>query len=213
MKAFLDWRFYFGYGATAEQAEQYELAADLFRKAIAETPEDSPEDAAVTYNYLGYMWLEQGVNTDEAGELIRYALDAFPDNSSYVDSIGWYYFRKGDYRRALAELLRAEQLMANDYDMAFAAALGHGIATEADRDPYEGVDPEVLDHVAQTYAALGEFDNAVAYAERASAQAGATEEMKARLEAYRAQAAGQGAPPAEGAGPGTTPPQGPASAE
>jgi tetratricopeptide (TPR) repeat protein len=45
-------KFYFNYGATAEQAGLYEKAADLLRKSIALDPVNSAEAC----NYLGYMW-------------------------------------------------------------------------------------------------------------------------------------------------------------
>src|SRR6266700_2136147 len=55
-------KFYFNYGATAEQAGLYEKAADLLRKSIAL----DPANAAEAYNYLGYMWADHNMNLDEA---------------------------------------------------------------------------------------------------------------------------------------------------
>src|SRR5256886_1219941 len=51
-------RFYFDYGATAEQAGLYDKAADLFRKSIAV----DPANAADAYNYLTYMWVEHNTH-------------------------------------------------------------------------------------------------------------------------------------------------------
>ena len=47
-------RFYFDYGAAAEQAGLYDKAADFFEKSIA----IDPANAADAYNYLGYMWAD-----------------------------------------------------------------------------------------------------------------------------------------------------------
>ena len=58
--------FYFDYGAAAEQAGQYVKASELFRKSI----ELDPDNAARSYNYLGYMWVERSENLEEAGQLI-----------------------------------------------------------------------------------------------------------------------------------------------
>src|SRR5439155_23687313 len=44
-------RFYFDYGATAEQAGLYEKAADLFRKSIAVDPANAPDP----YNYRSQL--------------------------------------------------------------------------------------------------------------------------------------------------------------
>jgi Tetratricopeptide repeat. len=49
---FVNAKFYFNYGAAAEQAGLYNKAADLLRKSIALDPENSAEAC----NYLGYMW-------------------------------------------------------------------------------------------------------------------------------------------------------------
>ena len=59
-------RFYFDYGATAEQAGLYDKAADLFKKSISV----DPANAADAYNYLAYMWVEHNTHLDEAGQMI-----------------------------------------------------------------------------------------------------------------------------------------------
>jgi len=91
-------KFYFNYGATAEQAGLYEKAADLLRKSIAL----DPANAAEAYNYLGYMWGDHNMYLDEAEDMIKRALQIEPDNGSYLDSLGWVEFRKGRFDQALA---------------------------------------------------------------------------------------------------------------
>ena len=97
--------FYFDYGAAAEQAGQYVKATELFRKSI----ELDPNNAARSYNYLGYMWVERSENLDEAGQFIRRALEMEPTNGAYIDSLGWLYFKQGKFSEALTELLRAAE--------------------------------------------------------------------------------------------------------
>jgi tetratricopeptide (TPR) repeat protein len=99
--------FYFDYGAAAEQAGQYVKATELFRKSI----ELDPGNAARSYNYLGYMWVERSENLDEAGQLIHRALELEPANGAYIDSLGWLYFKQGKFNEALTELLRAAELL------------------------------------------------------------------------------------------------------
>ena len=53
-----------------------------------------PEHAAAL-NYLGYMLAERGERLDESVELIKRALAIDPDNGSYLDSLGWAYFKDG----------------------------------------------------------------------------------------------------------------------
>src|SRR3989454_2013709 len=108
-------RFYFNYGATAEQAGLYEKAADLFRKSIAL----DPANAADAYNYLGYMWADHNLHLDEAEEMIKRALKIEPNNGAYLDSLGWLEFRQGKFDQALTNLLRAAKNMAHDDPVVF----------------------------------------------------------------------------------------------
>jgi tetratricopeptide (TPR) repeat protein len=122
---FVNAKFYFNYGAAAEQAGLYDKAADLLRKSIALDPDNSAE----TFNYLGYMWADHNMNLDEAETMIRRALQAEPNNASYLDSLGWVEFRKGQFDRALNNLLQA--------------------AKTAPRE-----DPVVFEHIGDTYLKL-----------------------------------------------------------
>ena len=108
-------RFYFDYGATAEQAGLYDKAADLFRKSISL----DPASAADAYNYLGYMWAEQNIHLDEAEAMVRRALQIEPNNGAYLDSLGWIEFRNGKFDQALTDLLRAAQNMTHDDAVVF----------------------------------------------------------------------------------------------
>jgi tetratricopeptide (TPR) repeat protein len=58
-------------------------------------------------NALGYMFVEQGIKLDEAQELIERALEIDSLNGYYIDSLGWLFFKKGDYLRAKELLLKA----------------------------------------------------------------------------------------------------------
>jgi tetratricopeptide (TPR) repeat protein len=115
-------RFYFNYGATAEQAGLYEKAADLFRKAIAM----DPANAADACNYLGYMWVEQNQHLDEAEAMIKRAVQSEPNNGAFLDSLGWLEFRQGKFEQALTDLQRAAKNMTHD-------------------------DPVVFEHIGDTY--------------------------------------------------------------
>ena len=108
-------KFYFNYGATAEQAGLYEKAADLLRKSIAL----DPANAAEAYNYLGYMWGDHNMYLDEAEDMIKRALQIEPDNGSFLDSLGWVEFRKGRFDQALADLLRAAKNMEHEDAVVF----------------------------------------------------------------------------------------------
>lgn len=113
----------------------------LMRRIIELDP-----DNANAYNSLGYTYVEQNRNLDEARDLLERALELEPDNPYILDSVGWYLFRIEDYQGALEYLRRSyEQLPAADV----AAHLGETLwllqrRTEAHSILAEGLraDPE-----------------------------------------------------------------------
>ena len=102
-------RVHFYLGAYYEKLGQQETAVRELRKAI-----ELDEDFADAYNYLGYMFAEEGKNLDEAVELIQKAVALDPENGAYIDSLGWAYFKQGRVDEALAELERAVVLEPDD---------------------------------------------------------------------------------------------------
>jgi tetratricopeptide (TPR) repeat protein len=132
--------FYFDFGAASEQAGKIEEAAKHFRRSIAL----DASNAARSYNYLGYMWVDRNENLEEAGQLIRRAVELEPTNGAYLDSLGWLYFRQGKYEDALATLLRAAEHLSEP-------------------------DAVVFDHIADTYLKLGKSSEAVIFWKKALA--------------------------------------------
>jgi tetratricopeptide (TPR) repeat protein len=128
----LNAKFYFNYGATAEQAGLYEKAADLLRKSIALDPANSAEAC----NYLGYMWADHNMNLDEAETMIKRALEMEPNNASYLDSLGWVEFRKGKLDQALNNLLSAAK--TTDHE-----------------------DPVIFEHIGDAYFKLNRISEAL----------------------------------------------------
>jgi tetratricopeptide (TPR) repeat protein len=72
-----------------------------------------PEDANAL-NYLGYTYADLGMNLEEAEELIMRALKLKPDDGYITDSLGWVYYKKGDYEKALITLEKAVTLIPDD---------------------------------------------------------------------------------------------------
>ncbi|MBF0242898.1 MAG: tetratricopeptide repeat protein [Desulfamplus sp.] len=69
---------------------------------------------ASALNYLGYTYAELEINLDEAEELIKKALSIKPDDGYITDSLGWVYYKKGDYDKAIEILEKASQLSSED---------------------------------------------------------------------------------------------------
>ena len=65
-------------------------------------------------NYIGYTYADKGIYLDKALELIERAIRYKPNSGYIIDSLGWVYFRKGQYDKALEELKRAVELSPED---------------------------------------------------------------------------------------------------
>ncbi|MCK4468378.1 MAG: tetratricopeptide repeat protein, partial [Desulfobacterales bacterium] len=65
-------------------------------------------------NYLGYTYADLGENLDEAERLIKEALKYKPDDGYIIDSLGWVYFKKGDFKKAIKYLKKAVDLVPDD---------------------------------------------------------------------------------------------------
>ena len=100
---------YFLRGSSFERQKKYEQAEEMFRKVLANDPQN-----AMTLNYLGYMLADRGVKLEEALTLIKRAVDLDPSNGAYLDSLGWAYFRLGKYDQAEEQLLKASQRIGTD---------------------------------------------------------------------------------------------------
>lgn len=103
------WVLYYVRGISHERGNRWPQAEADFRKAL----ELSPDQPSVL-NYLGYSFLEQKTNLDEALSMIERAVAARPDDGYIVDSLGWALYRLGRYEEAVEPMERAAALMAAD---------------------------------------------------------------------------------------------------
>jgi tetratricopeptide (TPR) repeat protein len=105
----INYVYYYYRGICEERSKQWPKAEADMRKAL----ELKPEDPHVL-NYLGYSWIDQGTNLDEAMKMIKRAVEQRPDDGYIVDSLGWAYYRIGNYEDAVKNLERAVELRAED---------------------------------------------------------------------------------------------------
>jgi tetratricopeptide (TPR) repeat protein len=103
------WSIYYFRGICYERSKQWPRAESDFKQALKLFP-DQPQ----VLNYLGYSWVDQHVNLEEALEMIRKAVTLRPKDGYIVDSLGWAYYRLGRYQEATVELERAVELTPND---------------------------------------------------------------------------------------------------
>lgn len=125
-----NWRLLYMRGVTLSQLDRWTEAEVDLKAALALQPDD-PE----LLNYLGYSWIDRGERLPEALEMVRKAVAANPSSGAMVDSLGWAYYRMGDYKQALARLEEAVGLDAGD--------------------------PEINDHLGDVYWRVGRKDEAM----------------------------------------------------
>jgi tetratricopeptide (TPR) repeat protein len=104
-----NWMLFYFRGICFERSKQWQSAEADFKKALELSP-DQPH----VLNYLGYSWVDQGVNLDEGMRMIRRAVEQRPDDGYIVDSLGWAYYRISDYEEAVKQLERAVELKPED---------------------------------------------------------------------------------------------------
>jgi tetratricopeptide (TPR) repeat protein len=157
-------------GELAERQKHYEPAEQYFREALELDPSN-----AMTLNYLGYMLADKGTRLTEALALIRKAVDQEPMNGAFLDSLGWAYFKLGEYELAEENLRQA-----------------------VERDQ---TDPTVHDHLGELYEKTGRIRLAAAqwelslaeYAKSAAADVdpGDVAKVQRKLESARVKLAKQ----------------------
>ncbi|MDP1632133.1 MAG: tetratricopeptide repeat protein [Caulobacter sp.] len=107
-----DWRLLYMRGVALERSGRWPDAERDLRAALAARPNE-PE----LLNYLGYSWIDRGERLGEAMDMVKRAVAANPDSGAAVDSLGWAYYRMGDYRNAVEQLEAAVLLDPADPDI------------------------------------------------------------------------------------------------
>ena len=115
-----NWTTYYFRGICYERDKQWAKAEADMKKALELYPEQPH-----VLNYLGYSWIDQGVHLDDGMSMIKRSVEQRPDDGYIVDSLGWAYYRLGNYDEAVKNLERAVE--------------------------FKPVDPTINDHLGDVY--------------------------------------------------------------
>ncbi len=132
----------FKLGAVQDKAGLKEEGISTMTKILQIDPDD-----AGALNYIGYTWADQGIRLNEALTMIQKAHDLKPDDGYITDSLGWVYYRMGDYEKSVIYLQEAADL--TDYETIIADHLG-----------------DALQKTGQIEKALETYEKAIANAEK-----------------------------------------------
>ncbi|MGE4280556.1 MAG: tetratricopeptide repeat protein [Magnetospirillum sp.] len=103
------WPLLYSQGICLERTKQWAKAEAAFKKALELKP-DQPD----VLNYLGYTWVDAGINLQEGRAMLEKAASLRPRDGAIVDSLGWALYRLGEYQEAVKVLERAVELKAED---------------------------------------------------------------------------------------------------
>ena len=152
-----NWEVLYARGMTLERLKRWDDAEKDLKTALAYRP-----NHPYLLNYLGYSWADQNINLDEAVKLLLKAVEIVPEDGYVTDSVGWVYYRMGNYNKAIEYLERAVELL-----------------------PY---DPTVNDHLGDAYAqnhrmreARFQWERALNYSEDANLKAAITEKLGGKI--------------------------------
>ena len=130
-------------GSFYEDGQYYEKSIAIFNKGIALSPKDTTllfrlgivqdkigkkdecietmkrvielePDNASALNYLGYTYADMETNLDLAEEMVKKALSLKPEDGFITDSLGWVYYKKGLFSKAVTILEKAVELTEFD---------------------------------------------------------------------------------------------------
>ena len=104
-----NWTLFYFRGICYERAKQWPKAEADFKKALELNP-----DQPLVLNYLGYSWVDQGLNLEEAFKMLHRAVELRPNDGYIVDSLGWAHFKLGQYAEATETLEKAINLKPAD---------------------------------------------------------------------------------------------------
>ncbi len=106
----------FRLGAIQDKADQKDKCIQTMKKIIQIDPEN-----ASALNYLGYTYADMGTNLDQALNLISRAMELKPEDGYITDSMGWVYYQRKDYEKAVQYLEKAARL--SDFETIIASHL------------------------------------------------------------------------------------------
>ena len=118
------WQAWFMQASLYDGLNRWDEAETAIKKAQAINA-TQPE----ILNFLGYGWINRGLHVKEGMDLVRQAINIDPKSGPIIDSLGWGYYKMGDYGNALNYAEQAVQMSPSD--------------------------AEINDHLGDVYKALG----------------------------------------------------------
>ena len=96
-------------GTSYERLKDWDNAEKDLEESLRILP-----DQPYVLNYLGYSWIDRGINIDKALEMIKRANELKKNDGYITDSLGWAFYAKKNYLEAEKFLQRAVEILPLD---------------------------------------------------------------------------------------------------
>ena len=149
--------FYIFQGLVYDRMGDFENAVSTYEAGIAVQPSDNSAQATLLNNY-SYLLSEHEKDLEKALDMAKDAVQSDPENSSFLDTIGWVYFKLGNLEEAFENIKKA-----------------------VDKDPQNA---EILDHFGDVYHKMGEINMAKEFWRKALGYDKDNKEIKEKLRMY-----------------------------
>ena len=92
--------------------KQWDEAIDSFKTLLKVYPEN-----AEISNFVGYTLVDRNVRLNEGIRLIKFAVSKEPQNGFYMDSLGWAFYKLGNFSKAVVYLERAVEIEPQEMEI------------------------------------------------------------------------------------------------
>jgi tetratricopeptide (TPR) repeat protein len=142
-------------GQVYEALHRYDDAYRIYETALKVDAKNS-----LILNNYAYSLSERGVDLDKALKMAKLAVDLDPNNSAYLDTMGWVYFKLGEYKEAESFVKKAL----------------------AARQKSDGSSATLEEHLGDIYEKLGDNDRAIEQWKKALEENPDNAGLKAKIE-------------------------------
>ena len=100
---------FMGLGIIYDLQKNYDKAKEYYQKALKLNPKFAP-----AANNLAYIYAEQGENIDQALTLAQSAKEQALEDPHISDTLGWIYYKKNVFSRAIVYLKEANEKVTDN---------------------------------------------------------------------------------------------------
>jgi tetratricopeptide (TPR) repeat protein len=107
-------------GIIQANQKNYQAAADAYEQLLAINPQYSP-----ALNNLAWIYCDNLGDLNKAFELAQRARQLLPNDPSTADTLGWVFFRKGDYTSAVNLFQDSANALSDNPEVQFHLGIAH----------------------------------------------------------------------------------------